>query len=491
MRQLARSRTLVGATSVLLVAAVLVVTFAMHGNAGAAGITYNSHPVTVNPKRVPAGTPVGHVFGCQTQINPGLVCYSPEQIRNAYSITPLLKAGITGAGKTIVVIDAYQNPKMLDDLVNFDTTFGLPAPDFTQIAPDGLTPFDYTDANQQGWAGEIALDVQWSHALAPGAKIVLMLAKSNQDADLLSVTKYAIEHRVGDIITQSFGENESCVDPKLLKDEHTLFAEATRKHMTIFASSGDEGAAQTTCDGNSWVQAASSPASDPFVTSVGATELVASPTCRDTALNEIPCASGVAPGTYQSETALNEPPNLYTEGNFATGGGFSTIYHEPFYQYGSFQHNNQRGVPDVAFNGAIGHGVLTSNLALFYPNFPTAPNTGFVVFGGTSVSSPSWAGVTALADQKAGHSLGFLNTTLYTVSHIPFLYKYDFHDITSGNNSVEEFDVNNAPVNIAGFNAGKGWDATTGLGTPNVERLLSLLILYHSDNDDNNAASKM
>ncbi|MBA3823206.1 MAG: S53 family peptidase [Ktedonobacterales bacterium] len=482
MRKLATPRVIVGAASVLLVAAVLVVSFAIHGTAGAAALPYNSHPISVNPQRVPAGTPNGHVFGCQTQlVVGGIVCYSPEQLQNAYNITPLLKAGITGAGKTIVIIDAYQNPAMQEDLVNFDTAFGLPAPNFTQIAPDGLTPFDPNDANQVGWAGEITLDVQWAHAVAPGANITLVLAKSNQDADILSATKYAVDHRVGDIITQSFGENEKCVDPKLLKDEHAIFANATRKHMTICASSGDQGAAQQTCDGNSWVQVASSPASDPFVTGVGGTELIASPACRDAALNEIPCASGIPAGTYQSETALNEAPGLFTDGSFSTGGGFSTVYHEPFYQFGNVNHHFQRGVPDVAYNGAIGHGVLASFTV----------GGGFFIFGGTSAGSPQWAGITALADQKAGHSLGFLNSTLYKISFFSSLYKADFHDVTSGNNSVQEFDATNTLVSVPGFNAGKGWDATTGLGTPNVANLLKLIPAYHSDNDDNDAANKM
>ena len=126
-----------------------------------------------------------------------------------------------------------------------DPTLGT----FTQVAPDGLTPFDSTDGNMIGWAEEISLDVEWAHAIAPGANIVLDLAKSNDDADLLSATKYAVNQNLGDVISQSFGENESCVDSALLKAEHQLFAKATLKHMTLFASSGDEGAAQATCDG--------------------------------------------------------------------------------------------------------------------------------------------------------------------------------------------------------------------------------------------------
>ena len=482
MRKLAKSRIIIGAASVLSIAAVLAVGLAHFKTASAAGVTITSHPVSVNPQRVPAGNPTGHVFGCQTQlVVGGIVCYSPEQIRNAYNITPLLNAGITGAGKSIVIIDAFQNPDMPQDIANFDGAFGLPAPNFTQVAPDGLTPFDPTDANQVGWAGEITLDVQWSHAVAPGANIVLVLAKSNQDADILSATKYAVDHRLGDIISQSFGENETCVDPTLLKQEHQIFADATLKHMTIFASSGDQGAAQQTCDGSSWTQVASSPASDPLVTGVGATELVASPACRDAALNEIPCASGIAAGTYQSESALNEAPGLFTAGNFATGGGFSTLYKEPFYQFGSVSHHFQRGVPDVAYNGAIGHGVLASFTL----------GGGFFIFGGTSAGSPQWAGITALADQKAGRSLGLINPALYLIGNIPPLYKHDFHDTTTGNNSVIEPDANNTPVSVAGFNAGTKWDATTGLGTPNAANLIALIMSFDHDGNDASAVNQL
>jgi subtilase family serine protease len=465
-----------------MLAMVLSVGFIHYHTAAAATVTIQSHPVSVHPQRVPAGKPTGLVFTCQPQPNPdGIVCYSPEQMQNAYNVTPLLKAGITGKGKTIIVIDAYQNPDMVADLANFDSVFGLPAPKFTQVAPDGLTPFDPTDPNQVGWAGEIALDVQWSHAMAPGANIVLDLAKSNQDADLLSVTKYAVDHHLGDIITQSFGENEACVDPTLLKQEHQVFAEATLKHMTIFASSGDEGAAQTTCDGNSWTQAASSPASDPLVTGVGATELLASQTCADANGNEIPCPGGVKPGTYESESALNEPPGLFTDGSFSTGGGYSTLYKEPFYQFGSVFHNFQRGVPDVAINGSIGHGVLVSFLL----------EGGFYIFGGTSCGSPEWAGITALADQKAGRDLGFINGALYTIGNFSPVYSHDFHDITTGNNTVQEPDVNNNFVTVQGFNATKKWDATTGLGTPNVANLLALIMAYDDADNDVNAVHQM
>src|SRR5207245_1153345 len=110
-------------------------------------------------------------------------------------------------------------------------------------APDGLTPFVPGDGNMSGWAEEISLDVLWAHAVAPGANIALVLAKSNNDADIISALRYAVDHDLGDVISQSFGENESCVAAQDLNDFNQVYADATRKNITILASSADQGAA--------------------------------------------------------------------------------------------------------------------------------------------------------------------------------------------------------------------------------------------------------
>ena len=141
MMRLKSSRVLLGGvfSLVLALAAALGAVFAYPAAAaptpGAA--TYTSHPVSVDPQRQPAGTPTNAVFGCQTNRGPNaIVCYSPQQIRQAYGINSLINAGIDGSGRTIVIIDAFQNPNMLTDLAAFDTTFGLPDPVFHQDAPD-------------------------------------------------------------------------------------------------------------------------------------------------------------------------------------------------------------------------------------------------------------------------------------------------------------------------------------------------------------------
>ena len=124
----------------------------------------------------------------------------------------------------------------------------------------------------------MTLDVEWSHAIAPGANIVLVHAKSNQDVDILSAIRYAVDNNLGDVISMSFGEDERCVGSPgsdLISAYHDVFVAATQRNITLFASSGDQGAALPTCDGNSWSKAVSSPASDPLVTGVGGTELQA------------------------------------------------------------------------------------------------------------------------------------------------------------------------------------------------------------------------
>jgi len=280
--------------------------------------------------------PTYALFTCQVvNLSPGVTCYDPYQIRHAYNIDKLIAAGFTGSGKTIVIVDAYQSPNIVKQLNTFNSFYGLPnmnglgGPNnpslgtFSQVAPDGLTPFVPGDPSMTGWAEEISLDVLWAHAIAPGASIVLVLARSNSDPDILSATKYAVDNHLGDIISQSFGENESCMDPSLLAQQHQVFADATMKGMTLLASSSDYGSAQFTCAGSSVVLAVSIPASDPLVSAVGGTELHAARYC----LASLGCnpSTNPAPGTYEGEIAWNEGAIGYG----ATGGGFSVVYDEP------------------------------------------------------------------------------------------------------------------------------------------------------------------
>lgn len=379
-------------------------------------------------------SPTATTFSCQLTDPAG--CYGPEQIRAAYGVD---KLHVTGAGRTIVIIDAFQSPTIGNDLAVFDQIFGLSDPTLKIIAPDGLTPFDPNDGNMVGWSGEITLDVEWAHAIAPDATIDLVLARSNNDADILSATRYAIVHNLGDVISQSFGEAEQCMDRALIDQQHALFAMATRRHITLLASSGDQGSAQPTCDGTSFFRAASTPASDPFVTGVGGTRLF---------------ADGVT-GAYSSESVWNEP-----DFGAAGGGGFSTIYGTPDYQHGL--HVSARGVPDIAYNAAIIGGVLA-----VWSESGLGPNLVFR-FGGTSAGSPQWAGLTVLANQLGHHRVGELNDALYDLAHEGKNERL-FHDVTTGDNTFH------GEVTVDGFAATRGWDAASGLGSPRADLLLSEL----------------
>jgi subtilase family serine protease len=417
------------------------------------------------------------IFQCQVGLSVGQ-CYDPFQMRTAYNIDTLIGGGFDGRGKTIVIIDAFQHPNLVNQMDYFMSFYGLPpmnggpgTPTFTQVAPDGLGPYN---SEMIGWAEEISLDVEWAHAIAPAANIVLDLAVDNYNEHLLSALNDAINHHRGDVISMSFGLSDTCLTAAETAAWHRAFVNATRQGITVFASSGDEGAAQGSCDGTTWIQSTSSPASDPLVVAVGGTELQAADYC----LPSLGCnpATHPTPGTWLNEIAWNEGPPYgdfqnYFSATLASGGGFSRVWDKPRYQVGTV-HGTARGEPDVAYNAAVLHGVLTwldlppavPPTALPIP--PFLGEKGFYRFGGTSAGAPQWAALTAIMDQAAGHDHGFINAALYEIGQSRSHYEKAFHDITSGTNAAMEYDAFGNPVLVPGYNAGTVWDAVTGLGTP-------------------------
>jgi subtilase family serine protease len=423
-----------------------------------------SHPVIVKPiisnPQYPSPNGAGDLFGCQARPiegRRGPRCYIPSQIQNAYGAAGLLASGVNGTGKTIVIIDAFSNPYVANDLAIQDSEFGLPAAQYSAIAPQGVPAFDLSNGDMDGWAEEITLDVLWSHAMAPGAKILLVEAKSDQDSDILAATKYAVDHHLGDVISQSFGEAETCVDSKTLAAEHAVFQQAAKEGISVFASSGDSGASQFNCAGTGAILSASSPASDPLVTAVGGTTLNATD----------------PQGNYAQENAWTEqlfgcnPPAVALGDINCSGGGFSTIYSRPSFQ-ASVVGNAGRGVPDVSYDAGVNGGVITHCGICNILNGLDPNALVFFIFGGTSAGSPQWAALTADADQLAGHDLGDLNPTLYSLAASGSSYAQLFNDVKGGNNDVAE-------IGNQGYTAGNGWDAVTGLGSPNAAKLLPAL----------------
>ena len=433
----------------LVLAAVAIAVAATAGRAQHTAVHAGMVPDTLRTPNMkqqiyPVSDPSALVrFSCQLPLNDSrrknpYVCYGPEQMREAYGVSSLYAKGYDGSGKTIVIIDAYGSPTLDGDLAAFDGTWNLPAANYSVVEPFGV---DATDpSNADGWAGETSLDVEWAHAIAPGATIVLVVAKSNNDSDILDATQYAIDNNIGDVVSQSFGEGESCMATADLTRQHKLFSQAVRQGITLFASSGDQGATQPDCSNDGgFFKSTSTPASDPNVTSVGGTTLVADPPT----------------GTYQSESTWNENDLL---GDAAGGGGQSILFHEPVYQLLA-QRSGVREVPDVSYNAAVLHGVIVFQ------------DGGAYLFGGTSAGSPQWAAITSIVDEIAHHRVGNINPALYALAKLPASVN-PFHDVADGSD-------NSAPDGsggtITGFTAARGYDMATGLGSPNIGALAPLI----------------
>ena len=214
-------------------------------------------------------------------------CYTPLQYHTAYDLNPLYQRGITGAGRTIVIVDSYGSPTISSDIKTFDKQFGLPNPDLQIIKFGNVPAFDPTNSTQVGWAEETTLDVEYAHSIAPGAKIVLAeTAVAETEGvtgfpEMMNAEQSLINAGIGDVISQSFGATENTFpgfsqgNYSSLLDLRYAFKDAYAHHVTVLGASGDAGATDYELDGstlypyrvNSW------PSSDPLVTSVGGSQL--------------------------------------------------------------------------------------------------------------------------------------------------------------------------------------------------------------------------
>jgi subtilase family serine protease len=381
----------------------------------------------------------------------GTYCYTPHQLRVAYGVESLIEHGYTGKGQTVVDIVSFGSPTLQQDMNAYDQQFGLPPITIQVFNPLGTVPFDPNNTDMQGWVGETELDVQIIHAIAPDAGIVVLTSPVSETEgtiglpQFLQLEQYAISHRLGNIVSQSWGASEVTLKDTAGQQElqkwNTFYQQSTTQQgMTYFSSSGDNGATDYTdlkATKLSTVATTSFPADEPWVTSVGGTTVV------------------------RNGSTIQE--SVWNSNNGAGGGGFSNFYPTPSFQQTlptavQVQFNHRRGVPDVAADAD--------------------PSTGLVIYlngqwtlaGGTSAAAPLWAGLMAIADQMAGHPLGFINPTLYKLANSS-RYAQDFHDITSGNNTYV-----GKGVDVHGYAATVGWDAASGLGTPDAENLLPDLV---------------
>lgn len=388
-------------------------------------------------------------------------CYTPQQMQVAYGIWPLLVQGFDGRGETVVMPELAEqqlDPPMVSDirqdLAGFDQRFGLPAARLevtTRFAPGASRWLSFY---------EETLDVEMVHAIAPSATIDVVLfslsamaGASSVISNLTDTVRLAAAH--GDVVSISEGVDENCAAGADVSRLHAALRAADLHHVTVIASSGDTGPVGVPCMGQFGMpgavppRAPSLPASDPLVLAVGGTSLTASH----------------QNGGYIGETAWSMPLQNRGVSTLASGGGFSHVFPRPAYQNGVPGIGGSRGVPDVAAD-ASGH----TGMALVISNGRGGYEIGAA--GGTSASAPFWAGLIAVADQYAGHDLGFVNPALYCIGRSP-AYHQAFHDVTTGNSTVMV-----APNAVPGYQAGPGWDPVTGLGTPGAQAMVPLLAGY-------------
>lgn len=415
-------------SAALVVAAAAIVASGATASTGSWSYTVNPLTKFAYAAKPAAGFPAPSA--CVAMF--GLACYTPSEIRTGYSIPDTA----TGAGQTIVIVDAYGSPTIQQDLQTFDVAMGLPDPTLNVFYPGGKPTFNPQQHHEEAsWASETSLDVEWSHAIAPQATIDLVIAANNGGDVLNNAQRWAIDNHLGSVMSLSFGIPEGALNGLngnngQQAQEHANLAAARAAGMTVFASAGDNGGN----NGYGFLNAGY-PASDPLVTGVGGTNLYLADD-----------------GSYESETVWNDSdPSLCpfgcTAGVFgATGGAQSLLY-------------PGRNVADVGYNASVYTGILV------FMSFPSVP-PGFYFFGGTSEGAPQWAGIIADANQAGGHPLGYIDDKLAAIGSNPAEYAADFHDVTVGQNGL------GGP----GTSAGPGRDDPTGLGSPIVSNLIPDLI---------------
>src|SRR5580692_1882665 len=389
-------------------------------------------------------------------------CITPQQVETAYNLAPLYRHGITGKGETIVIVDSFGSPTIKKDLAVFDRQFKLPAPPSIKIiTPAGKIPkWNPDNSDMTGWGGETTLDVEYAHSVAPGANILLVETPVSETEgvtgfpQIVEAENYVLAHHLGDVISQSFEATEQTfaglaqINADHLRSAYERAA-GEKDGPTVLAAAGDTGAADVKLNGSTYYTypVTSWPDSDPLVTGVGGTELVA--------------GSG---GAFRS-VAWNDTDNTHIGDGTdpsAGGGGLSVLFTRPSFQNGVKNVvGAARGVPDVSMNAACSSPVFT------YQSFPQAGTpAGWYPSCGTSEATPEFAGIVALADQVAGHALGLINPTLYKLSEEK---ARGIVPVTSGNNTVTFVQGKPAKADtIKGFNARAVYSLVDGVGTVNA-----------------------
>jgi kumamolisin len=349
--------------------------------------------------------------------------YTPNELKKAYDVTPLASAGYNGSGQRLGLfeLDGFRQ----SNITAYDTQYGLgsPAPTRVVVSP-GPGPLGNGEI-------EVELDIEVMHAIAPASPITVW---EGQNTDTGANATY--NAMVTSNTTKSNSTSWGLCEPNTTTSEMTtldnIFKQAAAQGQSFYAASGDNGAYD--CGTSSL--AVDSPASDPYITATGGTNLALS-----------------ADGSYQSESAWSDRRYSPPAGS---GGGLSGFWARPSWQTGpgvvNTYSNGKRQVPDVALDAdpQTGYSVYVTY----------AGSTGWNVVGGTSAAAPVWAAFTGVYNQYAAANgkpnLGYANPTLYSTGSFAQAYP-PYHDITTGDNLY--------------YSTTAGWDYPTGWGSFDANNL--------------------
>jgi subtilase family serine protease len=437
---------------------MLLAVFMLASQAASAGSAVSPRPQVIDTGVRVTQVPLPSNTYCLQHFGEG--CVTPAMLANAYNFGPLRAAGIDGSGRTIVIVDAFGSPTIRNDLQVFDQQFGLPdPPSLTIIQPAGpVPPFDPNNGTMVGWAVETTLDVEWAHAVAPGAAILLVETPVAETEgvqgfpEIVEAENYVIEHNLGDVISQSFAATEETFPSNdALFDLRSAYKRAADHKVTVLAGSGDWGASGYELNGVDFYpqRVIAWPASDPLVTAVGGTVL-----------------------TLDDSGNRLAPDAVWNDFGGAGGGGVSGVFDRP-----EFQNRlkdvvgRQRGIPDISLNAAC-----LSSVWIYVSFFPGPGFFGLVC--GTSEATPEFAGIVAMADQQAGRRLGLLGHKLYKLGNRSIV------DVTMGNNTWGPFtNTDGNTYTVIGYTAGPGYDLASGLGTLDATKIVHALA-EGEDGDD-------
>jgi subtilase family serine protease len=360
----------------------------------------HTFPTTADSSTIPQATYTGNRYGADiTNSTLGHLApcgYQPSELQTAYNMMPLYNQGLDGTGQTIVITDAYGSPTIQEDAALFSQIYGLPQPDLTVLRAPGVV----NNPHGAGWDTETTLDVEWAHAMAPGAKIVLVIGPTNH-GDLDEAVNWAVVHNLGNTISNSWSTIEGFANPVVFNRDNRILEMAAVKGIDVNFATGDEGDFANQVG----FRTVGFPASSPFATGIGGTSLALNP--DNTMAEQTGWGTNLTLIAYLDSD--NNPPAIpptHYGFQFGAGGGTSMIYAKPSFQSGLS--GNMRMVPDVSFLADPYTGVEIIQTG------SEGPEVGVV--GGTSLATPMFSGIMAIAAQKAGHGLGQAAQLLYSLS---------------------------------------------------------------------------